>query len=111
MQEKKAETGSKNPKKANLLDHHSVKNILDESVSEPLRLAEWDTNNRVGFFMNGRWYIASSLHETYIEEEFWHDFARGKTENVNMLVMMRVALSSSPNYLFGIGKWNLKKLP
>ncbi|OMO70473.1 Signal peptidase complex subunit 2, partial [Corchorus capsularis] len=34
MQEKKAETGSKNPKKANLLDHHSIKNILDESVSE-----------------------------------------------------------------------------
>ncbi|XP_022765043.1 probable signal peptidase complex subunit 2 isoform X3 [Durio zibethinus] len=34
MQEKKAETGSKNAKKANLLDHHSIKNILDESVSE-----------------------------------------------------------------------------
>ncbi|OMO76139.1 Signal peptidase complex subunit 2 [Corchorus olitorius] len=34
MQEKKAETGSKNPKKTNLLDHHSIKNILDESVSE-----------------------------------------------------------------------------
>ncbi|OMO83021.1 hypothetical protein CCACVL1_11601, partial [Corchorus capsularis] len=57
-----------------------------------------------------RWYIASSLHETYSEEEFWHDFDCGKTENVNMLVIMRVALSSSPNYLFGIGKWNLKVL-
>ncbi|XVF24036.1 hypothetical protein REPUB_Repub13aG0092000 [Reevesia pubescens] len=34
MQEKKAETGSKNAKKANLLDHHSIKHILDESVSE-----------------------------------------------------------------------------
>ncbi|KAJ7958514.1 Signal peptidase complex subunit [Quillaja saponaria] len=32
MQEKKAE--SKNPKKANLLDPHSIKHILDESVSE-----------------------------------------------------------------------------
>ncbi|XP_022744661.1 probable signal peptidase complex subunit 2 [Durio zibethinus] len=34
MQEKKAETGSKNAKKANLLDHNSIKHILDESVSE-----------------------------------------------------------------------------
>ncbi|GKU91294.1 hypothetical protein SLEP1_g5193 [Rubroshorea leprosula] len=34
MPEKKSETGSKNPKKANLLDHHSIKHILDESVSE-----------------------------------------------------------------------------
>lgn len=29
-----ASNGSKNPKKANLLDHHSIKHILDESVSE-----------------------------------------------------------------------------
>ncbi|XP_060675515.1 signal peptidase complex subunit 2 isoform X2 [Ziziphus jujuba] len=34
MQETKAETTTKNPKKANLLDHHSIKHILDESVSE-----------------------------------------------------------------------------
>ncbi|XP_018836138.1 probable signal peptidase complex subunit 2 [Juglans regia] len=34
MQEKKPETATKNPKKANLLDHHSIKHILDESVSE-----------------------------------------------------------------------------
>ncbi|KAH7548199.1 hypothetical protein JRO89_XS14G0082400 [Xanthoceras sorbifolium] len=35
MQEKKPENANKNnPKKANLLDHHSIKHILDESVSE-----------------------------------------------------------------------------
>ncbi|KAL6503738.1 hypothetical protein OROGR_025661 [Orobanche gracilis] len=35
MEEKKGETASKkNPKKANLLDHHSIKHILDESVIE-----------------------------------------------------------------------------
>ncbi|KAK7276365.1 hypothetical protein RIF29_17504 [Crotalaria pallida] len=28
---------SKSPKKANLLDHHSIKNILDESVSEVVK--------------------------------------------------------------------------
>ncbi|OMO76571.1 hypothetical protein CCACVL1_15600 [Corchorus capsularis] len=44
-----------------------------------------------------------------MEEEFWHEVACGKTESVNMLVIMRVALSSSPNYLLGTGKWNLKE--
>ena len=34
MQEKKSDSASKNPKKANLLDHHSIKHILDESVTE-----------------------------------------------------------------------------
>ncbi|KAI4299447.1 hypothetical protein L6164_032908 [Bauhinia variegata] len=34
MAEKKSETATKGQKKANLLDHHSIKHILDESVSE-----------------------------------------------------------------------------
>ncbi|KAF8022022.1 hypothetical protein BT93_G2223 [Corymbia citriodora subsp. variegata] len=34
MTETKSETASKNAKKANLLDQHSIKHILDESVSE-----------------------------------------------------------------------------
>ncbi|XP_010554650.1 PREDICTED: probable signal peptidase complex subunit 2 [Tarenaya hassleriana] len=34
MEEKKAESANKNPKKTNLLDHHSIKHILDESVSD-----------------------------------------------------------------------------
>nr|KJB78798.1 hypothetical protein B456_013G019600 [Gossypium raimondii] len=34
MQEVKAEIATKNSKKANLLDHNSLKHILDESVSE-----------------------------------------------------------------------------
>ncbi|KAE8732886.1 putative signal peptidase complex subunit 2 [Hibiscus syriacus] len=37
MAEKKAETGNKNAKKANLLDHSSIKHILDESVSEMVK--------------------------------------------------------------------------
>ncbi|GMI80835.1 hypothetical protein like AT2G39960 [Hibiscus trionum] len=37
MQEKKAETGNKNAKKTNLLDHSSIKHILDESVSEIIK--------------------------------------------------------------------------
>ncbi|XP_024020510.1 probable signal peptidase complex subunit 2 [Morus notabilis] len=34
MADKKPEPATKNPKKANLLDHHSIKHILDETVSE-----------------------------------------------------------------------------
>ncbi|XP_013625475.1 PREDICTED: probable signal peptidase complex subunit 2 [Brassica oleracea var. oleracea] len=34
MEEKKEETKNKNVKKANLLDHNSIKHILDESVSD-----------------------------------------------------------------------------
>ncbi|KAI6676247.1 hypothetical protein NL676_037043 [Syzygium grande] len=34
MPETKAETASKNSKKANLLDQHSIKHVLDESASE-----------------------------------------------------------------------------
>lgn len=34
MQEKTADMATKNPKKANLLDHHSIKHLLDESVTE-----------------------------------------------------------------------------
>ncbi|XP_010534562.1 PREDICTED: probable signal peptidase complex subunit 2 [Tarenaya hassleriana] len=34
MEEKKSELANRNPKKANLLDHHSIKHILDESISD-----------------------------------------------------------------------------
>ncbi|KAH0932946.1 hypothetical protein HID58_010063 [Brassica napus] len=34
MEEKKEESKNKNVKKANLLDHNSIKHILDESVSD-----------------------------------------------------------------------------
>ncbi|KAB2598340.1 signal peptidase complex subunit 2 [Pyrus ussuriensis x Pyrus communis] len=34
MEEKKSDSANKNPKNANLLDHHSIKHTLDESVTE-----------------------------------------------------------------------------
>lgn len=38
MPDKKPDAvATKNPKKANLLDHHSIKHILDESVSEVIK--------------------------------------------------------------------------
>lgn len=49
MEEKKTESTNKNVKKANLLDHHSIKHILDESVSDvrtvdDLSIIPWSVN-------------------------------------------------------------------
>lgn len=50
MQEKKGELAStKSPKKANLLDHNSIKHILDESVTEVCTLSHTCVINLCGF--------------------------------------------------------------
>nr|GEX86455.1 hypothetical protein [Tanacetum cinerariifolium] len=67
---------------------------------QPLRLAEWNTDDKVTFFMSGRnytfrdyekmankvfarrYYSAGCLPATYVEKEFWHEIACGKTESV-----------------------------
>ncbi|OMO77370.1 hypothetical protein CCACVL1_15046 [Corchorus capsularis] len=96
---------------------------------QPLRLAEWDTDDRVTFFMSGRnytfrdfekmankvfarrYYSAGCLPETYMEKEFWHEIACGKTESVEYACDVEgSAFSSSPNDPLGTSKWNLKKL-
>jgi signal peptidase complex subunit 2 len=51
MQEKKPETAAKNPKKANLLDHHSIKHILDESISEVNQAKEEKENPNLLFLL------------------------------------------------------------
>ncbi|KAF5938730.1 hypothetical protein HYC85_022989 [Camellia sinensis] len=96
---------------------------------QPLRLAEWDTNDKVTFFMSGRNYTfrdfekmankvfarrycsAGSLPGTYMEKEFWHEIACGKIESVEYACDVDgSAFSSSPNDQLGKSKWNLKKL-
>ncbi|XWS38787.1 hypothetical protein CRYUN_Cryun19dG0160400 [Craigia yunnanensis] len=96
---------------------------------QPLRLAEWDTDDRVTFFMSGRnytfrdfekmankvfarrYYSSGCLPATYLEKEFWHEIACGKTESVEYACDFEgSAFSSSPNDPLGTSKWNLKKL-
>ncbi|XP_022756969.1 lysine-specific demethylase JMJ706-like [Durio zibethinus] len=96
---------------------------------QPLRLAEWDTDDRVTFFMSGRnytfcdfekmankvfsrrYYSAGCLPATYMEKEFWHEIAFGKTESVEYACDVEgSAFSSSPSDPLGTSKWNLKKL-
>ncbi|KAA8525845.1 hypothetical protein F0562_007700 [Nyssa sinensis] len=96
---------------------------------QPLRLAEWDTDDKVTFFMSGRNYTfrdfeklankvfarrycsAGCLPATYLEKEFWHEIACGKTESVEYACDVDgSAFSSSPSDQLGKSKWNLKKL-
>ncbi|KAA8522011.1 hypothetical protein F0562_012675 [Nyssa sinensis] len=96
---------------------------------QPLRLAEWDTDDKVTFFMSGRnytfrdfekmankvfarrYYSAGCLPATFLEKEFWHEIAGGKTESVEYACDVDgSAFSSSPSDQLGQSKWNLKKL-
>ncbi|KAK1375008.1 Lysine-specific demethylase [Heracleum sosnowskyi] len=96
---------------------------------QPLRLAEWDTDDRVTFFKSGRNYTfrefekmankvfarrycsGGSLPATFMEKEFWNEIARGKTDSVEYACDVDgSAFSSSPSDQLGKSKWNLKNL-
>ncbi|CAA6669632.1 unnamed protein product [Spirodela intermedia] len=96
---------------------------------QPLRLAEWDRDDKITFFMSGRNYTfreyekmankvfsrryssSGCLPERYLEEEFWHEIAFGKTESVEYACDVDgSAFSSSARDELGKSKWNLKKL-
>ncbi|KAL3497897.1 hypothetical protein ACH5RR_040629 [Cinchona calisaya] len=96
---------------------------------QPLRLAEWDTDDKVTFLMSGRnytfrdfekmankvfarrYYSAGCLPTTYLEKEFWHEIACGKTDSVEYACDVDgSAFSSSSSDQLGKSKWNLKKL-
>ncbi|MQL94681.1 hypothetical protein Taro_027337, partial [Colocasia esculenta] len=96
---------------------------------QPLRLAEWDSDDKITFFMSGRNYTfrdfekvankvfsrryssAGCLPAKYVEEEFWNEIACGKMESVEYACDVDgSAFSSSPNDQLGKSKWNLKTL-
>ncbi|XP_028951612.1 lysine-specific demethylase JMJ13-like isoform X2 [Malus domestica] len=94
---------------------------------QPLRLAEWDNDDKVTFFMSGRnytfrdfekmankvfarrYYSTGSLPATYLEKEFWQEISCGKTETVEYACDVDgSAFSSSHSDPLGNSKWNLK---
>lgn len=96
---------------------------------QPLRLAEWDSDDKVTFFMSGRnytfrdfekiankefsrrYYSTGCLPASYMEKEFWHEIACGKMETVEYACDVDgSAFSSTPSDDLGRSKWNLKKL-
>ncbi|KAL8266985.1 hypothetical protein R6Q59_004329 [Mikania micrantha] len=96
---------------------------------QPLRLAEWNTDDKVTFFLSGRnytfrdfekmankvfarrYYSNGCLPATYVEKEFWREIASGNTESVEYACDVDgSAFSSSPTDELGNSKWNLKKV-
>ncbi|XP_078437831.1 lysine-specific demethylase JMJ13-like [Wolffia australiana] len=96
---------------------------------QPLRLAEWDKDDKITFFMSGRNYTfrefekmankvfskryssAGCLPERYLEEEFWREIAFGRTSSVEYACDVDgSAFSSAPKDELGRSKWNLKKI-
>ncbi|XP_041997121.1 lysine-specific demethylase JMJ706-like isoform X2 [Salvia splendens] len=96
---------------------------------QPLRLAEWNSVDKVTFFMSGRnytfrdfekmankifarrYYSAGCLPHSFMEKEFWHEISCGKTESVEYACDVDgSAFSSSPSDPLGKSRWNLKKL-
>lgn len=58
-----------------------------------------------------RYSSSGCLPSRYMEEEFWHEIAVGKTETVEYACDVEgSAFSSSPNDPLGKSKWNLKVL-
>ncbi|VVB08200.1 unnamed protein product [Arabis nemorensis] len=96
---------------------------------QPLRLAVWDSDDKVTFFMSGRTYSVrdyekmankvfarrycsgGSLPDSFLEKEFWKEIACGKTETVEYACDVDgSAFSSAPSDLLGSSKWNLNKV-
>lgn len=96
---------------------------------QPLRLANWDSEDRVTFLMSGRHYSfrdyeriankiftkkfssSGNLPAKFVEEEFWHEVSCGKTTTVEYACDIEgSAFSSSENDPLGTSKSNLKHL-
>uniref|UniRef100_A0A7N0ZYD5 Lysine-specific demethylase JMJ706-like n=1 Tax=Kalanchoe fedtschenkoi TaxID=63787 RepID=A0A7N0ZYD5_KALFE len=78
---------------------------------QPLRLAEWNTDDRVTFFMSGRYGSTGCLPAPFMEKEFWKEIACGKIESVEYACDVDgSAFSISPTCQLGKSKWNLKEL-
>ncbi|OWM88255.1 hypothetical protein CDL15_Pgr003667 [Punica granatum] len=96
---------------------------------QPLRLAEWDPDDKVTFSVSRRnysfrefekmankvfarrYFSAGSLPASYVEKEFWHEIACGKSRTVEYASDVDgTAFSSSPNDPLGRSSWNLKNL-
>ncbi|XP_044466143.1 lysine-specific demethylase JMJ706-like isoform X2 [Mangifera indica] len=96
---------------------------------QPLRLAEWDAEDKITFSISGRnytfrdfekmadkvftrrYFSAGCLPARYLEKEFWREIAYGQTETVEYACDVDgSAFSSSSSDPLGNSKWNLKKI-
>ncbi|GLJ06965.1 hypothetical protein SUGI_0054080 [Cryptomeria japonica] len=96
---------------------------------QPLRLSNWDYEDKITFSMSGRNYsfreyermankafarkfsTAANLPTKFVEEEFWREITLGKSSTVEYACDIEgSAFSESPSDPLGTSKWNLKDL-
>ncbi|KAJ7525584.1 hypothetical protein O6H91_17G057600 [Diphasiastrum complanatum] len=96
---------------------------------QPLRLANWDSKDKMTFLMSGRQYSfheyekmankfyvrkfssAAILPPKYVEEVFWQEIASGKATSIEYGCDIEgSAFSTSATDPLGRSKWNLKDL-
>ncbi|XP_059669412.1 lysine-specific demethylase JMJ13-like [Cornus florida] len=106
------------------------KGLRFASTVQPLRLAEWNMDDKTIFFTKGKKYtlrdfenmankvyarrycISGCLPSAYLEREFWSEMACGKKGTVEYGVNVDgSAFSCAPDDQLGRSKWNLKSLP
>ncbi|KAK4480285.1 hypothetical protein RD792_013353 [Penstemon davidsonii] len=80
MQEKNEMASNKNPKKTNLLDHHSIKHLLDESVTEIVTSKGYPEDVRMSNLrlLMGTFIIVIALFAQFYNKKF--------PENRNFLI-------------------------
>nr|GMC58074.1 lysine-specific demethylase JMJ706-like [Ipomoea batatas] len=107
------------------------KNFKFKTQLQPLRLAKWDSDDRIIFYTGGRKYtldgfekmagrraarkygISGCLPASYLEKQFWEEMSGGggKIEMVEYGINIDgSAFSSSVNDPLGASNWNLNKL-
>ncbi|XP_022896764.1 lysine-specific demethylase JMJ706-like isoform X3 [Olea europaea var. sylvestris] len=97
---------------------------------QPLRLAQWDNDDKIFFFIKERYYTirefekmankaasrryctSGCLPSKYLEREFWSEMLHGKKGTVEYGINVDgSAFSCSPEDPLSTSKWNLKTLP
>uniref|UniRef100_A0A2N9EJJ9 JmjC domain-containing protein n=1 Tax=Fagus sylvatica TaxID=28930 RepID=A0A2N9EJJ9_FAGSY len=106
-----------------------TRNFKFETYVQPLRLAQWNMNDKVSFLRRGRKYTyrdfeikankvyarrfsnSSCNPPAYMEKVFWHEMAHGQKGTVEYGVNVDgSAFSCDPNDQLGKSKWNLKNI-
>ncbi|KAF2306687.1 hypothetical protein GH714_020443 [Hevea brasiliensis] len=86
-----------------------LKDFKFSTYVQPLRLTEWDMDDKVTFSMGERFSCSEYLSPEQLENNFWLEMSSGKEETVEYAINVDgSAFSSDPDDQLGASKWNLK---
>ncbi|EEF42369.1 lysine-specific demethylase JMJ706 [Ricinus communis] len=118
------------PLKASVQASEVLRDFKFQTYVQPLRLAEWDVDDKVTFSVGARNHTfdtfkrmaeedfvrrfpgSEDVSPEYVEKKFWLEMSSGKEEAVEYAVNVDgSAFSIDPDDGLGASKWNLKILP